>query len=224
MGKTIEGILKARGHTIFIVDNIQELSKINPEEIEVAIEFSQPNAAFNNILYCLENNIKIVSGTTGWLENYENAKKNCLKNNGALFYASNYSIGVNIFFRLNTWLSKKMNEFPSYSTSIKEIHHTEKKDSPSGTAITLAENISENIDRLDGWTEGGNSASKIKIQSEREGTVPGTHIITYKSDIDTIYIGHEAHSRMGFALGAVLVAEWIIDKKGVLGMDDFLDI
>lgn len=224
MGKTIEGILKERNHRVTAIDSDEERDNISPGAFDAAIEFSQPDAAFNNIVFCLKNNIPVVSGTTGWLHKLDEVKSLCTENKGTFFYSSNYSIGVNIFFKLNKWLAEKMNRFDEYEPSIKEIHHTQKLDSPSGTAITLAEGIVENIDRFKKWKEDENGEGIVEINAEREDDVPGTHIITYKSTIDNITIEHKANSRKGFALGAVLVAEWIKDKKGNLKMDDFLDI
>lgn len=228
MGKIIGEIAESRGHTIagkINIDNRVDLETLDPSLIDVAIEFSQPEAAVENITWAMTRGIPVVSGTTGWLSRKEEIEQLTNKQNGAFFYASNYSIGVNIFFKVNEFLAKLMNETSGYQTSIEEIHHTEKKDAPSGTAITLAEGIIRNMSHLRDWHLNGQSAESeqsISITSKRIDPAPGTHIIRYSSDIDTLEISHTAHSRQGFAFGAVLVAEWILGKKGVLSMDDFL--
>ena len=226
MGKTIERLARERGHEIVAaVDSFEELHSLlasNPN-IDVAIEFSQPDAAFQNIKTALENKIPVVSGTTGWLDRREIIENTCRENEGTFFYASNFSIGVNLFFKLNSFLAGLMSDQKQYQASMKEIHHTEKLDEPSGTAITLAEGIMEKIDRIGNWTlDKAVNSSDLEIESERIGKVPGTHIINYTSSIDRIEITHEAFGREGFAMGALLVAEWAKDKKGVLSMDDFL--
>jgi len=226
MGKAIEEIAVERGHAIthkININNVNALKFIKPEEVDVAIEFSQPDAAVNNILYCLNNNIPVVCGTTGWLDKKAEVNNVCLQENGALFYSSNYSLGVNLFFRLNRHLTKLMKSYKEYATAITEIHHTEKIDSPSGTAITLAEGIMQENDKFTSWKNDSNVIEgQIPIISRREEGIPGTHIVKYSSEIDDIEIRHTAHSRAGFALGAVVVAEWIIGKHGVFNMDDFL--
>lgn len=228
MGKSIETIAKERGHHvagIIDIDNQTSIKEIDPLSIDVAIEFSQPDAAFENIRLCLENGINILSGTTGWLDRKEEVKNLCESNKGTFFYASNYSIGVNLFFRLNKYLASLIKDYPQYQVNMTEIHHTEKKDAPSGTAISLAEDIIETIPDIDKW-ENNNAIHEesLLIKSERTGEVPGTHIINYVSEVDKIEIKHEAFSRKGFALGAVLVAEWLKDKEGMLDMNDFLEI
>ncbi len=226
MGKAIEEIAEDRGHTIahkININNTQALKFIDSSEIDVAIEFSQPDAAFDNISYCLTNNIPVVSGTTGWLDRKSEAEALCKKNNGALFYASNFSPGVNLFFKLNELLAQMMEQQQGYKSELTEIHHTEKLDSPSGTAITLAEGLINNISEKTTWAnEPANEDSVVSIISKREPNVPGTHIIKYFGDVDEIEIKHTAKSRTGFALGAVLVAEWILNKKGVLSMKEFM--
>lgn len=223
MGKIIERIALERGHEIagrITSSNRHELESI---KADVAIEFSNPEAAFDNIRHCLEHNIPVVCGTTGWLNKKPEVEKLTASCNGTFFYASNFSVGVNIFFRLNEYLANMMNAQNQYRVSIDEIHHTEKKDAPSGTAITLAQGIMKHIDRLTKWVgSDNNDRSEIPISSFRIDQVPGTHHVKYTSDIDDIEIRHTAHSREGFALGAVQVAEWIPGKKGVLGMEDFL--
>lgn len=224
MGKAIERIALNRGHAISAqIDNVEELSKINAENTDVAIEFTQPGSAYINIKYCLDNNIPVLSGTTGWLETQLEINQYCLEKKGTFFYASNYSIGVNIFFKINELLAGIMDKNLDYKVSIDEIHHVHKKDSPSGTAITLAEGIIKQMKQVSAWTEEEATESQLKIESHREGEVPGTHSISYESGVDNITITHTAHSREGFAKGAVLVAEWLHDKKGVLSMNDFLN-
>jgi len=226
MGKAIEEIAEDRGHTIahkINVNNIQALKFIDKNDIDVAIEFSQPDAAFENISYCLNNGIPVVSGTTGWIDRKKDVEALCKEKNGTFFYASNFSLGVNLFFKLNEILAGMMEQHPIYQTKITEIHHTEKLDAPSGTAITLAEDILSKLTSKKEWVnESSEEENVLPIISQREPDVPGTHIIEYVSDIDEIEIKHIAKSRTGFALGAVLVAEWIIDKKGVLSMKDFM--
>lgn len=223
MGKIIERIALERGHEIagrITSSNRHELDRI---QADVAIEFSNPEAAFDNIRHCLAHHIPVVCGTTGWLDKKPEIEKLTASCNGAFFYASNFSVGVNIFFRLNEYLAHMMNAHNQYDVHIDEIHHTEKKDAPSGTAITLAQGIVKNINRLTKWVSGSSAErTELPISSFRIDQVPGTHHVKYASGIDDIEIRHTAHSREGFALGAVQVAEWIPGKKGVLGMEDFL--
>lgn len=223
MGKIIERVALERGHTIagrIDIDNRHELETV---QADVAIEFSRPEAAFENIKRCLERGIPVVCGTTGWLDRKEEIEIYCKEVNSAFFYASNYSLGVNIFFKVNEYLARIMNNFGEYEIQLDEIHHTEKKDAPSGTAITLAEGVLHNISRKKSWVnEDTDNQSQLAIKSFRIGDVPGTHVVKYASAIDDIDIKHTAHSREGFAKGAVMVAEWIKDKKGVLNMNDFL--
>ncbi len=226
MGKTIEQLALSKGHEIKLVidhDNFADLNTANLQNIDVAIEFSNPEAAFDNILKVIKSGTPVVSGTTGWLDKMEDIKTLCSEHNGAFFYASNYSIGVNIFFEINRQLSKMMNNFPDYQVSIEEIHHTQKLDAPSGTAITLANGILTNVDRKNSWiNEASTDANQLPIISKRIDKVPGTHSISYESSIDTIDIKHTAHSRIGFVEGAIKAAEWIIGKKGCFGMKDML--
>jgi len=223
MGKAIEKIAAERGHETIHADTPEERKALTGiREMDVAIEFSQPDAAADNIRFCLDNNIPVLSGTTGWLDEKKETDRYCLEKNGAFFYASNYSIGVNLFFRLNNWFAGLMDGYREYETSITETHHTEKKDAPSGTAITLAEKICDKLESKNGWGLDTDEQDKISIHSIRENDVPGTHIVSYQSEIDTIELVHTAHSRTGFALGAVLVAEWLPGKKGVLDMGNFL--
>lgn len=227
MGKTIEKIATDRGHTIkhiIDMDNRADLQTIKKGDVDVAIEFSQPSAAVNNISYCLNNGIPIVVGTTGWLDKQEEIEALCKNNDGTFLYASNFSIGVNITFKINQILAKLMNNYQDYDVKMEEIHHTEKKDAPSGTAVTLAEGILEGFTKKQNWVNEITSAEdKLGIESLRIGKTPGTHTVTYSSAIDEIELKHTAHGREGFALGSVVVAEWIKDKRGVLTMDDFFN-
>ena len=220
MGKTIEQIALNRGHQIVsIVDinNPEEFQSANFKSADVAIEFTTPATAFDNYMK------SFASGTTGWLDRIGEIKEKCEKEGKTFFYASNFSIGVNIFFALNKYLAKIMNNFPSYNISMTETHHIHKLDAPSGTAITLAEGIIENVDRKDRWTlETAEQPTDLPIHAIREGEVPGIHEVTYESDVDYISIKHDAKSRAGFALGAVVAAEFTAGKKGFLGMDDML--
>lgn len=221
MGKTIESIALERGHKIVIKADIG--SHYNITDTDVAIDFSVPEAAFGNISNCLSNGVPVVSGTTGWLKDYEKAVALCEVNKGAFIYASNFSLGVNIFFELNKSLAKMMSALDQYKVSIEEIHHTQKLDAPSGTAITLANAIIEES-KYKKWTLDTPKSDEIGIIAKRIENVPGIHEITYESKVDTIQIKHSAHSREGFALGAVIAAEWIIGKKGVFSMKDVLNI
>ncbi|MBI1767518.1 MAG: 4-hydroxy-tetrahydrodipicolinate reductase [Bacteroidetes bacterium] len=223
MGKTIEGIALKRGHSIVgRIDNREELLKFN-SSADTAIEFSQPDAVVDNLNFCFDKKIPVACGTTGWLEKRKEIESLCLQKGGAFFYASNYSLGVNIFFRLNEFLAKLMNGQAGYEVSIDETHHTQKKDAPSGTAITLAEGVIKNYRSKKEWAL--NETSKPEafvIKAFRIDPAPGTHVVKYQSAVDDIEIKHTAHSREGFALGAVLVAEWLAGKTGVYSMDDFL--
>lgn len=223
MGKTIERVALERGHQIagkIDIDNASDLEKSNAD---VAIEFSHPDVAFQNVRKCIERKIPVVCGTTGWLERKSEIEKLTLASGATFFYASNYSLGVNLFFKLNEQLARMMNRFSAYDVSIDEVHHIHKKDAPSGTAITLAEGVLKNLERKKRWVnKPTGEGTDLEIQSFRIDDVPGTHLIKYASAIDDIEIKHTAHSREGFALGAVLVAEWIREKTGVLNMDDFL--
>ncbi len=228
MGKTIEQI--ALKHNHIIVDRIDisnrgALSNINKSNTDVAIEFSQPDAVYDNLKFCIENQIPVVCGTTGWLEKREEIEKYCLEKNSAFFYSSNYSIGVNIFFQLNKVLAKLMNDRPEYNISMAETHHIHKLDAPSGTAITLAEGVLNNNKNKTNWeNELTSDSKKLYIQSIREGEVPGIHIVKYESSVDLIEIKHEAFTREGFAQGAVIAAEWLVNKKGIFEMDDLLGL
>lgn len=224
MGKAIERIALSRGHQIVLKVN-KSSKNYNIREADVAIDFSIPDAAVSNISHCLNNDVPVISGTTGWLNNYDDIAQLCKEQDGAFIYASNFSLGVNLFFELNNYLAKLMQPQTQYNTSIEEIHHTQKLDAPSGTAITLAEGIIDNSIaknwHLDNNTQNPES---ISIEAKRIENVPGTHIIKYDSDIDSIHISHTAHNREGFALGAVVAAEWIIGKTGIFTMKDVLNI
>jgi 4-hydroxy-tetrahydrodipicolinate reductase len=227
MGKEIERIAIDRGHQIVSkidIENSDDLISLTNKEIDVAIEFSNPVSAFSNIMKCIEKQIPIVSGTTGWLEKKTEVEKATQSFDSTFFYASNYSIGVNLFFKLNKQLAKLMQPHAGYDIYTNEIHHVEKKDSPSGTAITIAEGIMSQYPNKKKWVNNEiPGAEEIAIWSQRESTKPGTHTVKYISKVDQIEVTHEAFSREGFAIGAVIAAEWILGKKGVLGMDDMLN-
>lgn len=223
MGKTIEEIAEKRGHKIVLkADEDIENYDLDSSKIDVAIDFSVPKAAFKNITTCFKHGIPVVSGTTGWLDNYDKAKKICKEENSAFIYASNFSLGVNVFFELNQKLAGMMKGLENYSVAIEEIHHVQKLDAPSGTAITLAEQIIEKNPRVDGWQLDDAEKDEIPIYAKREEDVPGTHTVTYDSEIDKIQIVHTAKSRQGFALGAVVAAEYLKDKTGIFTMKDVL--
>lgn len=226
MGKVIEQTALVRGHQIvgkIDINNRHELETFTKENTDVAIEFSAPEAAIENLRWAMKQGIPTVCGTTGWLQHRPEVEQLCKENNAAFFYASNYSIGVNLFFRLNKYLAKLIAPYSQYQVHTTEIHHTEKKDAPSGTAITLAEGLIGNLTNKTAWVNQEDATeNQIPIVSLREGKVPGTHIVRYDSAVDTIEIQHIAHNREGFALGAVVSAEWLKDKQGVFGMDDLL--
>ena len=228
MGKVIEQIAISRGNEVpYKIDlsNTALFKTLTNKDVDVAIEFSQPESAYGNIKQCLENNIPVVSGTTGWLDKKPEIEKLCKETNGAFFYASNYSVGVNLFFHLNKILASIMNNYPQYEVRTEEIHHTQKRDAPSGTAITLAEGIISNVGRKQKWVNAeAKQESELEIISKRIDPYPGTHTVMYNSNVDSIEIKHTAHSREGFAEGAVVAAEWLYGKKGVFGMDDMLKI
>lgn len=221
MGKTIEALAIQRGHTIVI--KTSQIDNVDITQADVAIDFSVPEAAFHNISTCFNNNIPVVSGTTGWLKQFDTAVNLCHEKKGAFIYASNFSLGVNLFFELNSKLAQMMSQFEDYKADIEEIHHTQKLDAPSGTAITLAEDIITNQKYYTKWSLVDETRA-LPIEAKRIENVPGTHIVTYKSDIDTITIEHEAHNRNGFALGAIVAAEWLIGKQGVYTMKDVLNL
>ncbi len=223
MGKTIEEIAVARGHKIVlkISDDIASYD-LNKADIDVAIDFSIPKAAFKNITTCFKHGIPVVSGTTGWLDKYDKAVTICKEEESAFLYASNFSIGVNVFFELNKKLAHMMKNLDEYAVDVEEIHHTKKLDAPSGTAISLAEQIMAENEKLTGWQLDHAGKNEIPVYAKRIADVPGTHTVAYRSPIDSIEIMHTAHSRQGFAKGAVIAAEWLQDKQGVFSMRDVL--
>lgn len=227
MGKAIESVIDSipQHEVILRFDgaNGEQLSLSLLAGADVAIEFSTPSTAIANIYTCFEAGVPVVVGTTGWYKQLEEVSARCEQENGTLFWASNFSIGVNIFFAVNKYLAKVMNEQEQYDVTLEEIHHTEKLDSPSGTAITLATGVLEEVDRKHEWVnQPAEGEEQLSIISKREEGVPGTHLVTYKSGIDTIEISHVAHSRLGFAQGAVKAAEWVHGKTGVYTMSDML--
>lgn len=226
MGKTIEDLALQAGHEVVLKvgsQNLEDLTRRNLRQADVAIEFSRPESAFNNIVLCLEAGVPVVCGTTAWLDRLEEAKAICRNKKGALLYASNFSVGVNIFFAVNRHLAAIMHDQPQYDIKVEETHHTQKLDAPSGTAITLVEDILELMYRKNKWVrEHSTEADEIPIVSKRIENVPGTHEVIYQSSIDSITIRHTAHSREGFAKGALVAAQWIIGKQGFFGMRDVL--
>ncbi len=227
MGKTIEGIAKQKGHTISLIidmDNLHDLTKDNLQKADVAIEFTTPENAMNNILQCFDAGIPVVSGTTGWLNNFDKVKELCIEENGTFLYASNFSVGVNIFFELNKKLAALMSK-QEYNITVQETHHTQKKDAPSGTAITIAEQLLQELPGKQQWVNyKSEKEEELSIISYRIDPAPGTHSVKYSSDVDDIEIIHTAHNRKGFASGAVLAAEFLKDKKGIFSMKDVLGI
>lgn len=222
MGQVIERIAIERGHQI-VLKKDENSTFEGLSNADVAIDFSVPTAAVSNISNCFNANIPVISGTTGWLENYDEVAALCYEKNGALISSSNFSLGVNVFFELNEYLAKIMSKFESYKVEMEEIHHIQKLDEPSGTAISLAKGIIENSTYIN-WTLENPEENQIHIEAKRSGTVPGTHIVTYNSAVDAIEIKHTAHNREGFALGALIAAEWIIGKQGIFTMKDVLEL
>lgn len=222
MGKVIEKIALERGHEIVLRKSRSDLYN-GLEKADVAIDFSVPTAAVNNISECLNTGIPVVSGTTGWLDEYDAMTALCKEKNGAFIYGSNFSLGVNIFFELNQYLAKMMTQLKQYTVRMEEVHHTQKLDAPSGTAITLAQGIINNSDYTN-WTLDQPEEKEIFIDAQRIENVPGTHTVFYDSEVDTIEIKHTAHSREGFALGSVIAAEWLFGKKGIFTMKDVLNL
>jgi len=222
MGQMLDKIGLRRGHQI-VAKIDAGTSEIAYSEFDVAIDFSTPDAAFKNITDCFKNGVPVISGTTGWLSRIDEAKTICKENKSAFIYASNFSLGVNIFFELNKKLAQMMANLEQYKVSLEEIHHTEKLDAPSGTAITLAEGIIENS-LYSGWKLEEEVGNHLAITSKRIGKVPGTHSINYESSVDAIEIKHTAHNREGFALGAIIAAEWIQNKEGIFSMKDVLNL
>lgn len=228
MGKEIESILIDRGHTVSLIidiDNASDLDAAHLAGVDVAIEFTTPQTAFGNIMTCLEAGVPVVCGTTGWLDRLEEVKETCRSQNGAFFYASNYSVGVNVFFEVNRRLAELMERFPEYDVTVEETHHTQKKDAPSGTAITIAEGILENLSRKQKWVCGVTTVpGELEITAVRRSIVPGTHTVTYESAADQITLTHRANGRRGFAMGAVLAAEFLCGKQGIYTMKDLLGL
>ncbi|MBE9586582.1 4-hydroxy-tetrahydrodipicolinate reductase [Mucilaginibacter sp. JRF] len=235
MGKIIEKIATDRNHEIVLKidnDNLHELTVENLQQADAAIEFTTPGSVINNIATCVKAGVPVVVGTTGWYDNIVEVKENCLQGNGSVMYASNFSVGVNVFFKVNQLLAKIMNNYPYYDVQVEEIHHVHKLDSPSGTAITIAEGILDNIDSKKDWanilisedpaahTDDNLKPEQLLIESHRIDSVPGTHTVIYDSEVDTIEFKHTAHNRNGFALGAVLAAEWLQPKKGFYTVHD----
>lgn len=222
MGKVIERIALERGHQIVLRKNAEDTFE-GLENADVAIDFSIPDAAVGNISACLNGNIPVISGTTGWLEKYHDMAKLCEDKEGAFIYGSNFSLGVNIFFELNAYLAKMMSNLKQYKVSMEEIHHLQKLDAPSGTAISLANDIIATSD-YSSWALENAKEDEILIEAKREEGIPGTHSVFYDSEVDSIEIKHTAHSREGFALGAVVAAEWLVGKKGIFTMKDVLGL
>ncbi|RNC84854.1 MAG: 4-hydroxy-tetrahydrodipicolinate reductase [Winogradskyella sp.] len=222
MGKTIEQIAINRGHSISLKINHDE-DELNFSDTDVAIDFSLPTTAIKNIKAAIDANVPVISGTTGWLDKYGDVTNYCKSKNGAFLYASNFSLGVNIFFEVNRVLATLIADYKDYNLDIEEIHHTQKLDAPSGTAISLANDIISNSNYKN-WELDNGDTDTIKIHAKRIENVPGTHTVNYNSEVDTIEIKHTAHNRQGFALGAVIAAEWIADKKGVFSMKDVLGL
>ena len=237
MGRIVEKTAIDRGHEIVLkidYDNLHELTAANLQKADAAIEFSTPATVPGNIRHCFDAGVPVVVGTTGWYGSLNHVKHECLEGGHSLIYASNFSVGVNIFFYVNRLLAKLMNNYPYYDVQVEEIHHTQKLDSPSGTAITIAEGIIENLDSKTEWvnalsadgeqTDSGDiKNNQLLIESFRIDSVPGTHTVIYDSEIDTIEFKHTAHNRNGFALGAVMAAEWIKDKKGFYAVEEMFD-
>ncbi len=226
MGHEIERVLLDRGHEVVLIVDVENRADLTPERlqgVDVAIEFSTPATAVENIFRCFESGIPVVSGTTGWTARMEEVQQVCKAKNGGLFWASNYSIGVNLFFRVNRMLARMMNRFPQYDVTVEEVHHIQKKDAPSGTAITIAEGILQGLDRKTKWV--GNTTTEpeeLEVLAVRRGMVPGIHTVTWESEADSIELRHRAVSRRGFAEGAVLAAEFMVGRQGIYSMDDLL--
>lgn len=225
MGRMIEEIARQRGHeivSIIDVDNQEDFSSAAFRSADVAIEFTAPHAAYGNVCRAFDEGVKVVSGSTGWIKQYgDDVRRRCEQDGCTLLWASNFSIGVGIFAAVNRYLATIMNKFPQYDVELEETHHVHKLDHPSGTAITLAEDIVEVIDRKEGWAENTTDPTLLRVDDIRRGEVPGIHTIRYDSDADLITISHDAHNRRGFALGAVLAAEWVEGQQGFLTIDDY---
>ncbi|WP_199120546.1 4-hydroxy-tetrahydrodipicolinate reductase [Pedobacter sp. ASV28] len=231
MGQIIERFALERGHDVTLkvgIENLDDFTIENLSKADIAIDFSAPDAAVNNIYKCFEAKVPVVVGTTGWYGELQKIKNDCIESNNTLLYGSNFSVGVNIFFHLNKLLARVMNNYPAYDVQVEEIHHTQKLDSPSGTAMTIAEGILEEIEHKTEWVnelEGAPMPDKLRndqllIESLRMENVPGTHTVVYSSEVDDIEIKHTAHSRAGFALGAVIAAEWLQHKRGFFSIAD----
>lgn len=229
MGHALEAQALARGHQIAgIVDPARPEARItdfDPTTVDVAIEFTHPEAAFGNVTACLRQGLPVVCGSTGWLHHFPEARALCQQTGGALFYASNYSVGVNLFFHFNEYIAAKMHQFGGYDVQVREIHHTQKVDQPSGTALTAAEGIIQHFPTKTIWrNEPTQAPHELAVLSERTGQVVGTHIVSYTSAADTIELKHEAHTREGFVQGALLAAEWLPGRRGVFGMKELLGL
>lgn len=228
MGKMIKEVAEQRGHEVVLkinIENLEDFSAENMAGVDVAIEFTAPESAYDNVIKCIDFGVPVVSGSTGWNEQLESAKAYAAQKGGSFLHASNFSIGVNIFFEVNKLLARLMSSQPDYDVTLKEIHHTQKKDAPSGTAVTLAEQVIANLPRKQSWVNHESyHPEKLTIISERIDPAPGTHYVKYTSEVDDIEIIHTAHSRKGFALGAVLAAEYIAGKQGVFTMQDVLHL
>jgi len=229
MGKTIEQIALQKNHQlagIIDIQNRESLQNYNSTNTDVAIEFTHPESAPENIKYCLQNGIPVVSGSTGWMQHFAEIKDLCQQNAGSFFYASNYSVGVNLFFHFNEYIAAKMQAYPGFNVEIKEVHHTQKVDKPSGTAITTAEGLLKNYPAKNNWVSDAVAPEpqELNIISERLADVVGLHTVKYTSEHDTIELTHNAHSRIGFAEGAVMAAEWLPGKEGIYGMKDLLNL
>lgn len=235
MGQIIERFAIERGHEVVLkigIDNLADLTVSNLRKADIAIDFSTPDAAINNIYTCFDANVPLVVGTTGWYGQLQEIKDECLRRNNTLLYGSNFSIGVNLFFHINEVLAKVMNNYPVYDVQVEEIHHTQKLDSPSGTAMTIAEGIIENMDRKSEWVNEVDGSPEIEvlkqeqilIASQRIENIPGTHTVIYSSEVDEIELKHTAHSRAGFALGAVVAAEWLQNKQGFYNISDIFNL
>ncbi|MDB5125482.1 MAG: dapB [Mucilaginibacter sp.] len=236
MGKIIEKIALSRKHEIVLTidhDNLHDLTAENLQKADAVIEFTMPASVLSNIDHCFNAGVPIVVGTTGWHDKIDEVKQRCEEGNNALMYATNFSVGVNIFFHINRMLAKVMNNYPYYDVQVEEIHHTQKLDAPSGTAITIAEGIIDNLESKNEWVnvlttddshdDGNVATDQLLIESMRIDSVPGTHTVIYDSEVDTIEFKHTAHNRNGFALGAVLAAEWLHDKKGFYSVEAMFD-
>ena len=225
MGKEIESIALQRGHTIVLKvgqSNASTFTKEDLQKADVAIEFSTPHTVISNIKKCFDAQVPVVVGTTGWYDFFKEIETECKQKNGTLFHATNFSLGVNLFFKVNSYLADLMNKYDSYNVEMEEIHHIHKLDKPSGTAISLANQVLEKLDRKKNWSITDKNPETLYIKDVREGEVPGTHIIKYTSTVDDIEIMHKAHNRKGFALGAVIAAEYIKGKKGIFTMNDLI--